>query len=382
MLQERILNTLEKHDHIDQRKLSRVAGLNESSISRYLNGFEDINFESLLRIVQFLYPEQEIEIMSEQIMNFKSKNARLALEYCDMNHLTDHFDHLLKLLSASTNPVDKEWAAMYELIRLQKKKQQKPVDLLGEVEVFRPKEKEMQVLKNILKGYIYFDMNEHHTLSLHMNGTDALIDEIKSTFIKEAFKVRLGLIMSYVSLYRNKIDDARHYVSLVLDQDFFEQVKATAYHQLGHSYLFESYDESIKNLELALNRFKKANIETHVNTTSFTIEFVKSFWGIERDFPLELDSYKHIVNYAYYLIQKGEKKEAQEVMNQIDLHSLPDWEKGFYYYYLGLIHDDKDYFYDSVEWFKRMSDFFHLMLPIKELDRLKENKRLLNLLLL
>ncbi|GAA0373925.1 hypothetical protein [Bacillus horti] len=87
MLQEQILRTLDERDGVDQRKLSYVANLNESSISRFLNGYEEINFESALRIVKFLYPEQERVIMATYIPTQKSKNARHALEYCVMSQL-------------------------------------------------------------------------------------------------------------------------------------------------------------------------------------------------------------------------------------------------------------------------------------------------------
>lgn len=381
MLQERILNTLEKHDHIDQRKLSRVAGLNESSISRYLNGFEDINFESLLRIVQFLYPEQEIEIMSEQIMNFKSKNARLALEYAVMNLLSDHLDHLLDLLSTSSNPVDKEWAAMYEFIRLQNNKELSPLEFLKKIEVFKPKELEMQILKTIVKGYTYVELNDYNALNLYIRDIEPQIGEIKSNFIQESFNVRLGLIMNYVSLYSNNDpEQARYYSSLVIEQDFFEHVKATAYHNIGHSYLFESYDQAKDYLERSITLSKEQERWQLAHSSSLTLSFIQSFWEIEREFPFELKGYSEISEYIFFLIRKGDKEQAKDLLEQIDIETISDWDKGFHYYYLGLIYDDKDFFYDSVEWFKKKGDKFHLMLPIKELHRLKENEKVLRLL--
>ncbi|GAA0352083.1 hypothetical protein [Bacillus horti] len=40
MLRARTIQTLEKQNNIDQRKLSHISGLSESSMSRFLHGYE------------------------------------------------------------------------------------------------------------------------------------------------------------------------------------------------------------------------------------------------------------------------------------------------------------------------------------------------------
>lgn len=356
MLQERILQTLEKRGDVDQRKLSRIAKTNESSISRYLNGYEEINFEAVLRVVQHLFPEQEKELMAEYIMTQKSKNARYALEYCVMNHLSEQFDHLLKELSVSSNPKDKEWASMYELIKIRNSGVLDPLELLKQVEIFKPKQLEMEVMKVIIKGYIYGELKDFHTLSMYVPLIENDLDHIKSNFIRSSYKVRLGLMMNYISLFKNDVEKARFYSNLVLDQVFFEQLKPIAYHHLGHSYLLEDYEKSMRCLDLSLKLSYNSGFNDMVESIKFTIEFVKSFWEIDH----------------YFLIQKGEKDKAQEVLDQLDFNSLPDWEKGFYFYYKGLIENDIDLFHYSVRWFKKEGDLFHMKLPILKLKHLGE----------
>lgn len=372
MLQERILQTLEKRGDVDQRKLSRIAKTNESSISRYLNGYEEINFEAVLRIVQHLFPEQEKELMAEYIMTQKSKNARYALEYCAMNQLFEQLDHLLKELSVSSNPIDKEWASMYELIKIRNSGALDPLELLKQVEIFKPKQLEMEVMKVIIKGYIYGELNDFHTLSMYVPLIENELDHIKSNFIRSSYKVRLGLMMNYISLFKNDVEKARFYSNLVLDQVFFEQLKPIAYHHLGHSYLFEDYEKSMSYLDLSLKLSYNSGFNDMAESIKFTIEFVKSFWGIDHEFRLELTTYKHKMNYAHFLFQKGEKDKAREVLDQLDFNSLPDWEKGFYFYYKGLIENDIDLFHYSVRWFKKEGDLFHMKLPILKLKHLGE----------
>lgn len=380
MLQERILQTLERRDNLDQRKLSHIANLNESSISRYLNGTEEINFESVLRMVKFLYPEEEKETMVEYIRTQKSRNARHALEYCAMNNCWAEVDELIQLLAKSTNPVDREWASMYELVKMRKEKHLPPIELLQKVEVIKPKEQEMQILKTILKAYLYFDLEEHYSLALHIEGTDALIKDIKSNFIKESFSVRKSLIMTLVYLYANNLEKSRHYCYAIIGQDFFEQYKAMAHNNLGQSYMFEDYQKSKDYFIKALNYFIMFDQKESIQEIKNSLAFLYSYWEIDQEFTLSLDDQSSFLNYIYYLIRKSELTLAQEYLNKIDLNHLSNWDKAFYYYYKALIHQDVSTYYQSVEAFLNVNDYYHLQLPLQELKKLGENEEALKII--
>lgn len=380
MLQKRIRQVLDLRYDVDQRQLARIAGVNESSISRYLNGFEEINFEAILKIVKHLFPEQEKEQIKELVPALKSRNARFALEYCIMNHLTEPCDYLIELLKASSNPVDKEWAALYQLFRLRQKKALPLKELLQQVEVFNPKTAEMQVLRTIFKVYIYFDMNAHQFLPWLTKDLEAQIDNMKSPLMQNSFRVRLSLIMSYVSLFANDVHQARYHSTFVIRQDFFEHVKGTAYHQLGHSYFFESYELASKYLRKAIEHYEKDQLKRLAYSSKILLSYLKSHWHKERIFSFKMNSYMERSEYIYHLIQTGDTEQAGKILQKIDEASTPDWAKGFHYFYLGLLHQDRDFFYHSVDWFKATGDYFHCQLPIRQLNQLNENKVVLKIL--
>lgn len=381
MLQERILNTLDKRDDIDQRKLSKIAGVNESSISRYLNGYDVLNLASVLKIVQYLYPEEEKEIMAEYVLTQKSRNARFALEYCELNNLPDHVEQLIELLSVSVNPVDREWARLYNLILLHKKRSRKMEDLLMEVEVFDPKEIEMKIMKQLLKAFIYVELGDYISLAIHTKYTELYIKKVKSEFLRNCFNIRIGLIMNYVCLFSNDIVKSRYYSNLVLEQEYFKNVKAIAYHHLGHSYLFQDYEKSKMYMEKAIHFFSKRNETYNLSIAKCNFSFLQSYWNIEREFLLPLDNHPNIASYIFYLIKKGDTELASEYLNRVDLASIQDSDKAFHFYYLGLIDKDKDLFYKSVEWFRHVGDRFHINLPIEELRSLGENENILRILI-
>lgn len=381
MLQERILHTLAITKDLDQRKLSRIAGVSESSFSRYLYGLENITLHSALKIVKYLYPDQEKEIMSEYVLTQKSRNARFALEYCNINNLIQPFKQLLNNLSDSVNPVDKEWVILYELLGQLKEKTIRLDELKESVELFNPKELEMQIMKQLFKAYISFLENDTSGLRLHVSGIEDLIKGIKSEFLKDCYNMRLGIIMGHVSLISNDIEETRYYCSLVINQNLFEELKALAYNNLGHTYMFDNYDVSKGYFETCLKLYTNPTEHNQDNreVVELNISFLQSYWKIEREFSLDIHkNHKTLASYIFYLIQKGDLTRAKEYASKVDSSSLSDFDHAFHYYYLGLIYQSKKYFYHSIKWFQRAEDFFRIQLPIKKLLEMGEDEELLS----
>ncbi|GAA0353223.1 AimR family lysis-lysogeny pheromone receptor [Bacillus horti] len=379
MLPKKILHALEQREDIGQRVLSQVAGVNESTISRYLHGYEELNFESALKIVKLLFPDQEKELMQEYVLTQKSRNARYALEYCTMNRLPAHCEQIIDILASSSNPIDKEWATLYRFTRIQNQQQLHPLELLKQIEIFNPKQLEVQILKTIIKAYIFVELNDYQSLKLYMKDIEISIANVKSSFMQNCLNIRVGLIMNYATLYGNDIPKARHYSHLVINQHYFPHVKALAFHHLGHSYLFEDYKKANQYLSLAYKSFIENNNETLAYSSQLTLSFIQSYWRIERDFPFELKGHKEKTEYIYYLIQLRETDQAKQVMDEIDVKDLSNWSKGFYYYFQGLLSGEKDAFYHSVDYFRRAGDAFHRRLPIDELKRMNENAILIKI---
>lgn len=379
MLQERILKTLDKRDSLDQRKLAKIAGVNESSISRYLNGFESLNLPAVLKIVQFLFPEEEKEVMAEYVLTQKSRNARFALEYCDLNSMSDEVHKLIEPLSVSVNPVDKEWATLYRLMRMMKEKKLPLEKLLLQVEVFDPKEIEMKIMKQIFKGYIYGRLGDFTSQMFHTKYTEIMIKEVKSEFLKDCFNIRLGLIKNYTFLYNNDLEKARYFSHLVLKQNYFKNIKGIAYHHLGHSYLFENYSESKRYLNLAIALFHETNQEDHCVIAMRKLDLLEIHW--KQSFPLsfEMNTVADHINYIYYLIQNGKIDSAKDLLGQIKQDTLSLQDKGYYYYFLGIVSGNKTLFYDSVNYFRSAGDLFHVSLPVEKLRILGENEVILRI---
>ncbi|GAA0368596.1 AimR family lysis-lysogeny pheromone receptor [Bacillus horti] len=382
MLREKIMRTLDNHNTLDQRKLSHIANVTESTISRYLHGHEEMRFESVLRIIKYLYPKEELSIMSEYVMTQRSRNARLSLEYCAIHKLWREFDFLIDLLSSSsTNPTDREWAEIYSLLRLRiLDDSYTQEELLLKVEEFKPKDVELKVLKAILKALIYYDMKEVNSILLHNKNTFSLIEDIKSDFLRSSFSVRLGIILSVVHLYSNKLEQSRQASYSILGQDYIHHMKIPALNQLGESYLFTDYQQSLNYFSRALNAAISLDHSQYIRTIKLNISFLHSYYCIESDFEIQIDDQTSLMNYIFYLIQKGDHSLAQEQLDQINIDVLTEWNKGFYFYYRGLLSDNIKLFYQSAEAFDTIEHYFYLQLPLIELQRLGENEEALKII--
>ncbi|GAA0381702.1 AimR family lysis-lysogeny pheromone receptor [Bacillus horti] len=380
MLQERILQTLEDLDDIDQRKLARVANTTEAALSRFLNEQEELIFESVLRIVKYLYPNEQVTIMADYIITQKSYNARLGLEYCSINRLWVECNYLLNMLSKSTDPCDQEWVFMYTLLKEKREATHSHVHLISKVEQFHPKEIELKVLASIFRRILYFELNDNNTVLSSNNDAETLIEKIKSDYIRSSYSVRLGVIMSSVHLYGNNPEKARQYSYYIIGQDFIDFVKSVAYNNLGQTYMLEDYERAKDYFITAINYAITFNHSVYLKTARLNLSFLQSYYQIDSGFSEPIDDYATYANYIFYLIQKGEHSLAQKNMDQIDIKTLTDWDKAFYFYYMGLLKNDRSSLYESVKAFYSVENYFYLQFPLLELQKLGDDEEALQFL--
>lgn len=378
MLRERILKQLEGRE-IGQRQLAKVANVNESTISRYLNGHDELKFESTLKIVQYLFPQQEKEYIAEYALTQKSHNARCCLEYCLIHRLLEPMEQLISKLMDSSNPVDREWARVYELEWFRVSKSRTDEQIVQGLMAFNPNSMEARIMHKLVLGYIYYYQKKINVMTEFLKDVEENLPKIKSNFIQGSLSTRYGLLIMNVYLRKNKLKKVREVCQLLIEQSITESARGAAYHVLGHSYLFEEYELGEKYIRLALDCFTRADSTFHYQQTLYTLSFHQSYWQIEREFPFELKSHQEIDEYIFYLIQQEEKEKAKELIDQVNIENLADAQKAFYYYYLGLIEEDKYKHYESVRYFRKIQDRFYLQLPIGALIKMNENETLLKI---
>ncbi|MGG3721859.1 hypothetical protein ABET08_17565, partial [Bacillus subtilis] len=73
-------------------------------------------------------------------------------------------------------------------------------------------------------------------------------------------------------------------------------------------------------------------------------------------------------------------EEATEILDELSSRDQDENELGFYYYYKGLISQDKTDYYKSIRYFKKSDDKYFIQLPLLQLERMGADLELLNLI--
>jgi hypothetical protein len=368
-------------------KLAQVAGLaNPTPIYKFVgNKNEPIppdkemdSFNGLLNIVRFLFPNNELEIMTDYILMLDpcNKSSRCALEYASFNRLHNLFEHLINRMLDCNNAESREWATLYNLMRQFNTGKISPLDLVNQIQKEKVKRYDTIVFAKIVQLYAYYDIRLTNIMLQLSIGLDSQIQEIKDDYIKDCYLMRLSLLMLNICLHENKTEDISLYGNLILEKSEKLNMNGMAHHKLGDSLLFEGYDKAYSHLEKAYDIFRNlGNRHEQLKQVKRSICFLQNYWLKKPEFlEDQSNEVSDIHEMIFYLIRSGQLNKAKELVNEIDLKKLSDYRKGFHYFYRGLISKNKDDFYVSVAHFKLSGDKFYRQLSLKELENLGENK--------
>jgi hypothetical protein len=368
MLRELIDHELEIRD-LEVETLAETIGIQALAIRGFING-EHLEFQHVLGMISFLFPEREKEIIEEYILTLDNVTARIGLEYCMTNGLLDTADVLIDRLKASNDPEDSQWAMVYKWHRKGQKGEGHPLERIQEANQMHPKTTEMFILLQIGVIYDFFDVGSFGKCFESAYGLEYIIPQVEDKFMRESLNVRLGQTLSAICLHINQLEEARKYVRLVLNHTESESFKAMAYHSLGNTFILDDFDQ-------ALNYLKKSDVEKYKGS----INFLHNYWGIESPY-LDFGSTRpgDVHDVAFYWIRKGNTDKANKLLEGIQISKLSDYKLGFHYYYVGLITKQKEDFYKSIKHFKVAGHKYFRRCPLEELQKLGDSEELIEIL--
>lgn len=380
LLIQKMLNDIEVNG-ATQKQYAQIARVTEATITRFINQKATLGFDSILSIVKHKFPDREEQLMTDYIRSQDNQNARISLEYCMINQLPEIADELIEKLKKSDYYTNKEWARLYEIERMRNRKEISPQEVNEMVHKVEAKSEEMKILAKLLELYANYDLANYPYLQVLIIGLEQRIEDISSRSMKSSFKLRLGQALSYISLYNNDVETCRFYAHMVIENTDSPYFRATAYHIMGRSFLFESYEEGLQNFKKALDYYEQSHRKKYQEYVLHNIKFLDSFWNRASGYKIDFDT-NFLKDFAYYEVKGGNKEKAKQLIGEVDFESLSSWSKGFYSYYKALVNDDNvDVFYDSVRYFYKSGDKFYIKLPLNELKRLGERESILRVFL-
>ncbi|MED4874589.1 AimR family lysis-lysogeny pheromone receptor [Bacillus subtilis] len=382
-LRKKLKSGIENNQFTVQQLNSYLELKNCNPIYDFLNDKKDTfqDFGALIRLVKGMFPEEEYDLMSDYILlldpNKHSQVLRCGMEYADVNQLDELADEVAYRLLNSSNNHSKEWGSIYTLHRKLSKGEMEIHDAIRQTGRIRIHTPEMLVFSNAMLMYAYLNIGDFHLLKSTFDLLD--IDELPEGYVKESYYGRAALLHANVSLNENDILSARHYSSYVLEKANNDRFMVFGHLTSGNTYVFEDYDKAkdhyLKGLQYAnTNPF-------HYYKLRLALCFLNNVWKKENKWvDFESNEITDRIEVAYYYVNQNEDQKAIKVFQELDNRKIPKDDLGFLFYVKGLLHQEKSYFYESIEYFKKSGDKMFVNLPLMELKKQGENERLLQLL--
>lgn len=364
-----------------QKSIAKVAGVSDATISRFLKG-DQLGFYPALKIIKKYWPDHEKEIILNFCSHLRLKNERSALEYLLINGDIPLAESTIVTLNNSKNRHDKKWASLYNIEILRNKGHINPSELLELVEKSPTETLEMKIYSTILKSYAYFETQEFDIARSLLVEIEKKLHLISDDYIRKMYSIRVRQVLSQISLQKNDVVNARRYNESITAFDDDSTLIASAYHTLGNSYIFESYDRALENLQIARNMYKSRNRTKAMRNVENSINFLQNLHYKKPEYLCVSDEKTDIHANAFYLIRSGKLSKATEILNKVNINNLNNFSKGFHFFYRAEISKDENTYLDSIDYFKESGDAFYRTLPLQGLKELGYSQRLLKTLAL
>ncbi|MEH7246518.1 AimR family lysis-lysogeny pheromone receptor [Neobacillus niacini] len=354
-----------QHRDITNGEIAQVIGVSDATISNFLNYKNELSLSSWLLIIRYLAPGDEdalISIIAEETITTENRlNCRLLMEYASTKR---DLDLLSKLINSQSNAPkeNKDWAEVYNLSLEFQKRNTDNDELLNKLLTYKPKTVETRLFSQLLISRVLYRMNDFKPMVRVAKNIEKEVEQIKNPYIRESYTARLCEIFAHGYLYqRNDVKKARFYANNIINSKFLcPKFTSHMYHLLGTSFVFESYEDSIKNFQQYYDILIKQGRTSLANQVKeLDIFFANVLWGKNVNETETSDSLEKL----HYYARNGLKHEFCETFNNVNQ------DDPFALYYLGVINNDPEAHLKSVAKFIESGNKFFAELPRKELAK-------------
>lgn len=342
---------------ISFRELSEVTNVDVALISKFFNYKHELAFESVLKIVKYVCPEEEIVLMKSFCLDVqRPENMRKAMEYCSLNRL---FDELQYLLSNSTNCTNKDWANIYSICMQFQKREKGNLLLLDELSMLCPKTEETKVLKRILQSIMHYTLNEYSEMGRVSSYARESLNNMKEGYIRDCFEMRLLEVEAQYNLrVKNDTKIARTLAEKIIFLNFGPKFVSDAHYLIGTSFLFENYEMALRHYNICIDMLRNSgrhDLAEKIRTNG--VDFVRIHWGLDLDQVSTTD----VSEIAHLESKWGNKEIALNLLNNLSTN-MKD-ESPFKIYYRALAEDNPNLLVKSLSAFFSKGDKFYANLP-------------------
>lgn len=318
--------------------------------------------------------QEKKNLQSGQLHNDLSGLPQVAMENACFIGRMDKLKELLELYAQSSNLLHQEWVRVYKLFYRRNILEITPEALLNSVQYQTSDDPELFIAYRILHAYASYDEDDYGVLRSICKTLIKDIKKIEGSQIEPLYNYRLSQLLSVNYLRENNVDKAREEAQFIIDNCSYNSYVISSYHTLGISFLYEDYEKGMTALETGLKLSLHHKQKRHMNELRRGIIFFNNYWEIDGKYILFTNQLRDHTERAHFELRRGNRAKAQEIIEKVDLHSLTLNEQGYYFFYKGLASDNIDFFFKSIESFKKTEDKFFSNMARLELYRRGERQ--------
>ncbi|MYL35710.1 hypothetical protein GLW05_19205 [Pontibacillus yanchengensis] len=335
----------------------------QHAIAPFLQEGFEASLHNVQRMLSLQYDsETTAQLMKTLCLETNSDlNQRHALEYMYMNAFFQELLDMIEKNKVSSNPTNRQWAYIYELIWNRIAKKPDPNLTLQKIKELIPLDEGSEVLQTFLIQYSYFDLLAYGEFGNYYQRLVEQVSGIDSPFLSYYFQLRLEDFQFYYHWKRNEVIIARKYAFRALNKTMSPFKKCHLQIALAESYSIIDYDQAIFHMNEALNiaDYYQFAIRDAIRTRFYP--FISAVHN-----KTEGVTTTDLPEQAHLAAARGDVGKVQEILG--DCEELTPFQE----YYLGLATQSVRLLTNS---YRRLmneyGDYYYAMLPFQELQRIK-----------
>ncbi|MED1204473.1 AimR family lysis-lysogeny pheromone receptor [Heyndrickxia acidicola] len=363
------------------RVIAKELELSNSYMTNFIDfldekeGCHEVKFDTLLNIAKryFKKPADIKEIMTDFAKRAtKPQNMRMLLEFADEINDLPFLAELIEKCKDSKNRSLEAVSKIYELLYKRKTSQISLIDFRERLSILKSDNTtESTYLIIILESYILYDLRSYTLLQSYITLLDSLISQLTcEKYLILRYEQRKEEIKMRLYLKTNELEKCRAVADKMIKSKDSMRLLASSYYTRGVSYLFESFESCLFNMDKAAVYYESLGLKELQQKTRTYIALAKC---IHNQMELVDVSMLSKIEQIYYFAKQKDYLTADQLYTDYikkNDEEFPEIQFPFRMLLMGLIKQEKDIIWQSYTEYMRQGELFFANFAMMELEQL------------
>ncbi|MEM4994902.1 AimR family lysis-lysogeny pheromone receptor [Priestia sp. SB1] len=375
-LKQMMKNKFDDDKGLPVRAANNIKGIKTpQQIYKFVSGEtkEIDSLNSLVELVELTFPRDHEEILVDYCNDLEPNNQliRDALEYASLYEKEEMLKNLISRISTSTNAKGKEWYSVYTLSLVADKMELETLE--EKVDELKIKSDEMEFMASLLLLKAYIKETEFKPAKRELKTLTRHFENIKGGYIKDSYEKRLNAVKVSLALRQGDYKKTEKLGKEALLTENRCPLDIFVLMNMGNGYIMYDYEVAMSYFNEATKLANYFNDNDRLTQVKNSIDFCKTYWKKNSYDGQEINEGDYSdYNQAFYYISVGENEKAQMCLDSFEESRMDNLDKAFYYFYKGLLTNEREYHVRSATHFNSSGDKHYRMMPVIELEKLGE----------